>query len=492
MSDILTPDICVIGAGAGGLTVAAASAIFGASAVLVERGEMGGDCLNYGCVPSKALLAAAHHAQSIRNAKHFGVSATGVKVDFPRVQARVAEVIAAIAPNDSVERFTGLGVNVIKAHGTFIDKKTLKAGDTLIRARKFVIATGSAPRILPIEGLEASVESEGEAVPFFTNETIFTLQERPKHLLIIGGGPIGMEMAQAFSRLGSKVSVVEAVKCLSREDEEAARIVTAALEEEGITLYEGQGVKKLMKAGDEISATLSPLDGGDGAKEKTLKASHILLAVGRSPNISGLGLDAAGVRHDPSGIKVRANLKTSNSRIFAIGDVTGGEKGGQFTHVANYHAGLVIQQALFAIPAKVNKDIIPHVTFTAPELAQVGLKEEEAFKRYGRDQLTLLRWPYSENDRAQAEGETSGFIKIITHKNGRILGATIVGAHAGEMANIWSLALSQKMKISAMRGFISPYPTRMEISKRAATSFYAGFPQTRLAKFLLKFGRIFG
>ena len=472
MAEFLQPEICVIGAGSGGLTVAAVCAAFGVSCVLIERGRMGGDCLNYGCVPSKALLAAAHRAHDVRTASLFGLKVNAPTIDYARVQAHVEGVIAAIAPNDSEARFTAMGVHVIRAEARFIDRRTVEAGGQKIRASRFVIATGSSPRVPPIEGLED--------VPYLTNETIFELKVRPSHLIIMGGGPIGMEMAQAYVRLGAKVTVIEAVKALGKDDPEAAAIVKEHIIREGVRLIEGAKVSKVIAEGDAITVTASG-DEGDEA----ITGSHLLVAIGRQPNLSSLDLDAAGIVHDERGIKVSAGLKTSNRAVYAIGDVAGGM---QFTHVANYHAGLVIQNALFGLPAREKRQHVPWVTYTDPELAHVGLTEAEAHERHGRE-LRILRWPYAENDRAQAEHQTSGFIKVMTDRKGHILGVTIVGALAGEMINMWSLAMAQGLKISAMRGFISPYPTRMEISKRAAITFYSDFPRSGTGQRLLKLGR---
>ncbi len=450
-------DICVIGAGSGGLSVAAAAAAFGVKVVLLEKHKMGGDCLNYGCVPSKALLAAGKRAQSMRSSTAFGVKPHEPEIDHAAVNDHVKQVIASIAPNDSVERFTGLGVHVITAAGRFVSKDTVEAGEQRIKARRFVIATGSAPLVPPIPGLNS--------VPYFTNETIFDNRGRIDHLLIVGGGPIGLEMAQAHRRLGSKVTVLEGVKALGKDDPELTKVVIERLRSEGIDIREHTsvvGVEQGETGGVRVRARKED-------REETFEGSHILIAVGRKPNVEDLGLDAAGVSFDKRGIKVDRGLVTSNKHVYAIGDVTGGL---QFTHVANYHAGIVVRKALFRLPAKVDDSQIPWVTFTDPELAHVGLSEDQAIEKHGK--VSVLRWPYHENDRAQAERATSGHVKVIVAKNGRILGASIVGEHAGELIQMWSLAIANKMKISAMRDWISPYPTLSEINKRAAYKFYTG------------------
>ncbi|MGA7488561.1 MAG: FAD-dependent oxidoreductase [Xanthobacteraceae bacterium] len=455
MTESLTPDICVIGAGSGGLSVAAAAAVFGVSVVLVERGKMGGECLNTGCVPSKSLIAAGHHARAMAQARAFGIAAGTVQVDFAEVHRRVQGVIAAIAPNDSKARFTGLGVRVIAGVARFRDRKTVTVGDAIeIKARRFVVATGSSPSLPPIPGLDA--------VPCLTNETVFDLIEQPKHLVVIGAGPIGLELAQAFRRLGSAVTVLEAARPLAREDGECADIVLDALAREGVAVRSPVTVVRVDAVDSQIRLALRA---GNG--EETLEASHLLVAAGRRPNVDGLALERAGIRHDRNGIVVNRGLKTSNRRVYAIGDVAGR---GQFTHLANYQAGLVIRNALFRLPVRLNERLVPRVTFTDPELAQVGLTEVEA-RGHGRA-IRVLRWPYHENDRAQAEGETVGHIKVVTDRGGRILGATIVGAGAGELITTWTLAVGLRLNIRALAGIIVPYPTLAEIGKRAAITYF--------------------
>jgi pyruvate/2-oxoglutarate dehydrogenase complex dihydrolipoamide dehydrogenase (E3) component len=473
-TETISADICVIGAGSGGLSVAAAAAAFGRKVVLIERHKMGGDCLNYGCVPSKALIAAAKRAHGMRTASQFGIASVDPEIDPRAVNQHVHGVIGAIAPNDSVERFTGLGVRVILAAARFVDKSTVVAGEYRIKARRFVIATGSSPLVPPIPGLDE--------VPYFTNETIFETQEKLYDLIIVGGGPIGMELAQAFSRLGSRVTVVDAAEALSKDDPELTKVVKERLAQEGVTILENTKVERVEGGLGRVRVHVAR-----GEEKSAIEGTHLLLAVGRKPSTADLGLEAAGIRYDKRGIKVNRGLKTSNRRVFAIGDVAGGL---QFTHVANYHAGIVIRRALFRLPAKVDNTIVPWVTFTDPELAHVGLSEEAAKKSAGK--INVLRWPYHENDRAQAERETTGHIKVVTAKNGRILGVTIVGAEAGELIGMWALAISQKMKIKAMIGWISPYPTLSEINKRVAYRYYATAPSSPLVRkvigLLSKFG----
>ncbi len=455
MTELLKPDICVIGAGSGGLSVAAAAAAFGVSVVLIEKGKMGGDCLNTGCVPSKSLIAAGRRARAVAHAGDFGISASTPQVAFAEVHRHVHGVIAAIAPNDSKERFTGLGVRVIRGAARFKDRRTVLVGEgTHIRARRFVIATGSTPSLPPIPGLETT--------PYLTNETIFDLVTRPDHLIVIGGGAVGLELAQAFRRLGSAVTVLEAAQPLAREDPECADVVLRQIAREGIDLRSGIAVLRVETVDSKIRVVVGEADG-----EQSIEGSHLLVATGRAPKTDGLDLDAAGIVHDRGGIRVDQRLKTKNRRVYAIGDVAGGP---QFTHVANYHAGLVIRNALFRLRVPVNNDIIPRVTFTDPELAQVGLTEAEARER--KLAIAVLRWPFHENDRAQTERETLGHIKVVTDRGGKIVGATIVGAGAGEMITTWTLAISQSLNIRAFTGIIIPYPTLSEIGKRAAITYF--------------------
>jgi len=476
MAETLKPDICVIGAGSGGLSVAAAAAAFGVSAVLIEKHKMGGDCLNTGCVPSKALLAAARRAALMHNSDVFGVTAGNVSVDFAKVHAHVHNVIASIAPVDSAERFAGLGVQVIKGHAKFKDRRTVVVGDQYaIRARRFVIAAGSTAGVPPIPGLDGG--------PYLTNETVFNLTLLPKHLVVVGAGPIGLEMAQGFRRLGSDVTVLEAAQPLAKDDPECAAVVLGQLERDGVVIRSGVKVSGVAYAEGKVTVTLA----GD-AGEEAIEGSHLLVAAGRRPNVDGLDLEAAGVRYDRTGIFVNRKLKTANRRVYAIGDIAA--KQPQFTHAANYHAGLVIRNALFRLSIKASSDAIPWVTYTDPELAQTGLTEAEARKRHYS--IRILRWPYHDNDRAQTERETHGHIKVVTDSKGMILGATIVGAQAGEMITAWTLAVAQRMNIRAFTDIVIPYPTLSEIGKRAAIDFFTPSLTRPLLRRIIAWLRIFG
>jgi pyruvate/2-oxoglutarate dehydrogenase complex dihydrolipoamide dehydrogenase (E3) component len=448
----LTCDLCVIGAGSGGLSVAAGAAQLGRKVVLIEKGEMGGDCLNTGCVPSKSLIAAAKHAQAVRDAAAFGVQAGSVAIDGVSVHAHIREAIDAIAPNDSQARFESLGVTVIRAEASFLDERHVEVGSRRVRARRFVIATGSRPAVPPIDGL-------GQ-VPFFTNETIFEKDFIPPHLIVIGAGPIGMELAQAHRRLGSHVTMVEAIRALPREDEGAARLVVDRVTREGVRLLENTKIESIARSESGVRLQLENGEQLDG--------SHLLVATGRKPNIETLQLEDAGVQFNAKGISVDRGLRTSNRRIYAIGDVAGGA---QFTHLAGYHAALVIRSALFRLPAHVNPMLVPRVTFTDPELAQVGLTESEA--RAQHSGIGLAHAEFAENDRAVTEREREGFLKVVVDRRGTVLGATIAGPHAGELILPWLMAIKEKRKLSAMAAMVVPYPTLSDVSRRAASAYYA-------------------
>ncbi len=451
---VIKADIAIIGAGSGGLSVAAGAAQMGAKVVLIEKGKMGGDCLNYGCVPSKAMIAAGEAAEMVRTSGKFGVNGHEPVIDFAKVNAHVHDVIGGIAPHDSVERFEGLGVKVIQAAGRFISKTEIEAGDSIVKARRFVVSTGSSAFVPPIPGLDE--------VPYLTNETIFNLTDRPEHLIIVGGGPIGIEMAQAHRRLGAKVTVVEGLSIMGNDDPEAVAVVRQRLIAEGIDLREQAKVESVIREGNGVSVLVS-----HNGKSERVDGSHLLLAVGRRANVANLGLEEAGIDYSPRGIEVDTRLRTSNKRVFAIGDVAGSY---QFTHVAGYHAGIVIRNAMFNLPSKVDVKAVPWVTYTDPELAHVGLSEAAA-KEEGLE-VKAVSFGFDGNDRARAERATEGFIKAVIGKKGKILGATIVGRHAGELILPWVLAVQKGLKASDMAGMIAPYPTLGEVSKRVAGAYY--------------------
>jgi pyruvate/2-oxoglutarate dehydrogenase complex dihydrolipoamide dehydrogenase (E3) component len=475
MIEDIEADICVIGGGSAGLSIAAGASQMGARTVLIEADRMGGDCLNTGCVPSKSLLAAAKVAHAARNSQRFGVTQSPPSVAFPAVQSYVSGVIAGIAPHDSVDRFTSLGCRVIEDLAWFADPRTVVTRAARIRARRFVIATGSSAFVPPIPGLAD--------IAHFTNENIFDNETLPEHLVVIGAGPIGCEMAQAHRRLGARVTLLDIARMLPRDDPEATEVVRRNLLGEGIECAESVAIMRVERRGSGFTLILK-----EKGVERRIDGSHLLVATGRKPNVDGLGLEAAGVRYSKKGIEVDERLRTSNKRIFAAGDVIGSY---QFTHMASYHAGIILRNTLFRLPARNAPKAIPWVTYTDPELAQVGPTEAEARNRLG-DSIRVARAEFSENDRARAEGSPHGFLKAVLSKRGNILGATIVGPHAGELVLPWVLAISKGLKIGDVAGLIAPYPTLSEISKRAAGSYFTPTLFSSRTRNLVRFLGAFG
>ncbi len=450
MTRTLKPDLAVIGAGSGGLSVAAGAAQLGLEVVLFEQGEMGGDCLNTGCVPSKALIAAAEKGW-----------------DFPRAIAHVRETIAAIAPIDSQQRFEELGVTVVREHARFADARTVVSESVTVRARKTVIAAGSRAKVPPVPGLAD--------IPHLTNETVFGLDALPAHLIVLGGGPIGLELGQAFVRLGAKVTVLEADRALSKEDLDLAEVVLRQARADGLDLREGAKAERFEKG------PVAVLAGGE-----RIEGSHVLVATGRSPNVEGLNLEAAGIAYGAHGIHTNTSLRTTNRRVYAVGDITGRAA---FTHAAGAHASLFVRRALFASPVNAEKLVIPRATYTDPELAVVGLTETEARAKHGEANVKTVIASFDDNDRARAQDDARGFGKLVTDRKGRILGAAIVGAEAGDLIGPFTLAMSAGVKLSALASFVAPYPTRGEIVKRLAGQWYSPIlfsPRTRRLVSLLK------
>ena len=474
MADILTPDLCVIGGGSAGLSIAAGAVQMGSSVVLIENHKMGGDCLNYGCVPSKALLAAGKKAQSFRKANKMGIKGSLESVEFEAVMGHVKNVIATIEPHDSQERFEGLGVTVLRGSGKFTGPKELEIDGQKIRARRFVVATGSTAFVPPIPGLDQ--------IDYLTNESVFDLAALPSKLLVVGGGPIGCELAQAFRHLGAQVAIFEMFSLMPKDDPEAVEIVRQSLVNDGVEIFEDAQV-----SGFEKSTSGAKILFEKNGEQQEIEGSHVLIATGRKPSVDGLGLEQAKVDFDRRGIKVDKGLRTSNRKIYAAGDVAGSY---QFTHVAGYHAGVIVRSALFRLPAKVDYKAVPWVTYTSPEVANVGLTEVEA-KDQGLD-YQILRAEFDGNDRAVAEDDKQGFVKVLVTPKGKILGASMVGTNAGEIIQVWALAITNKLKISALTSMISPYPTRGEINKRAAGSFYTpklfSEKTKKIVRFLARFG----
>lgn len=475
MAEKLSVDLCIIGAGSGGLSVAAGASQLGATVALIEHKAMGGDCLNAGCVPSKSLIAASRIATTYREASAFGIDYEKPSIDFKRVHDHIHQVMDTIAVNDSVERFRGLGVQVILEEGHFIAPDTVQAGNWEIKARTFVIATGSSPAIPEIAGLKS--------VPYLTNETIFTLQEKPAHLVVIGSGPIGCEIAQAYSSLGVDVTILGGSKLLARDDPELVEILRHQLVAQGIKIHLGGKITQTdVLKNKDIQVTFE-----ENGAVKTITGSHLLVATGRQPNVQSLNLEKAGVNYSFKGIHVNDRLRTSNKKIYAMGDVIGGY---QFTHISNYHAGIIIKNALFKIPAKVNYRALPWVTYTNPELAHAGLSLEEALKV---DKNTkVIEVPFSDNDRAQTERQTKGKLKVLTTAKGKVLGVSILGPQAGDLILPWLILIQKGRSLRDLTDVIVPYPTLSEINKKAASLFYQPLLFSTKTRRLIKFLRFLG
>jgi pyruvate/2-oxoglutarate dehydrogenase complex dihydrolipoamide dehydrogenase (E3) component len=449
-------EVCIIGAGSAGLSVAAGLGQLGLRTLLIEHREMGGECLNTGCVPSKALLAAGKAARGGETADIPGISRTAAAgIDFAAVKSGLADVIAAIAPKDSARRFEGLGVKVLRSSATFIDRRTVRAGDDTVRARGFVIATGSNPVVPTVPGLSAG--------KVLTNETVFALREKPDHLLILGGGPVGIEMALAHRRLGVAVTVVQKSSILPRDEPELVEILRGVLRREEIDLLEGSEVTSVRHSPEGLVMTVRR-----AGLEEAIAGSHLLVAAGRAPRVDGLGLDAAGIAHSARGIVVDSRLRTTQRHIFALGDVIDAPR---FTHVAGYQAGIVVRNMAFRLPAKVDYGALPWVTYTDPELAHVGIMEADARKHHG-DEVRIERVSLEENDRAVAERRIAGSIKIVLGRRDRILGVSILAPAAGEMIGLWCLAIKRKLPLRAIADLMLPYPTMSEIGKAAAGQHY--------------------
>jgi pyruvate/2-oxoglutarate dehydrogenase complex dihydrolipoamide dehydrogenase (E3) component len=444
-------DIVIIGGGSGGLVVASAASQLKAKVALVEKERLGGDCLWFGCVPSKSLIHASRIAYNVRHSHHFGVYTSEIKINFSEAIAHVQEVISQIEPHDSPERFRNLGVEVIFGDGQFIDKNTFEVNGQKLTARAFVVATGSRAAIPDLEGLDEA--------GYLTNEQVFSLTEVPKSLAVIGAGPIGCELGQALSRLGVEVTIIDSGnQILPKEEAETAEIIEKQLISEGIKIIKQTKAEKIaLKEGKKYLLLNN---------KETLIVDEILLAAGRSPNIENLGLENAGIETTKKGIKVNQKLQTTNPKIYACGDVIGGY---QFTHIAGYEATVVIQNALFFPSKKADYRVIPWATFTDPEIARVGLSEREAREIYG-DNLVILQQDFANVDRAQTEGKTAGFAKIITTKKGAILGAHLVGTTAGDLIHEIVLAMNNNLKVTTLTG-IHIYPTLAEINSKTALQF---------------------
>lgn len=459
-------DLVVIGGGAGGLVVASVAAQLGLDVVLIEaQPQLGGDCLHYGCVPSKALLKVAQVAHCMRHADTYGLDIADSPVDMQQVNRAVQQAIDTIQPHDSHERFISLGCEVISARAEFVDPHTVKAGDKFFHANRFVIATGSEAFIPDIEGLKD--------IDYLTNESMFSLPELPAELLILGAGAVGIEMAQAYARLGSKVTVVEmADRILPASDPEISAALEAVLVNEGVVIHTGQavvsarqcsaGVEVSMKSGDRISAT------------------SVLVALGRRPVLAELGLEKAGVKYQARGIEVNRSMQTSARHIYACGDVTGQLA---FTHVAEHQAGIVIANVVFKLPRRINMAVIPAVVYTEPECAQVGIVES-ALK--SGDNYEIVRFDMDRLDRAITDKLEHGFAKLIVRR-GKILGAHVIGPHAGEVIHELALAMQENIKLSKIAGLVHAYPSYSQINKRVAGQYFSSRLYSDKTRKLVKF-----
>ena len=452
-------DLGIIGGGAAGLTVASGAAQLGAKTLLVEKeAALGGDCLHYGCVPSKTLLKTAHVYHLMKNGPKFGLPAfTPPGVDFRQVAGRIKSVISTIQEHDSVARFCKLGARVEFGNPFFSDQHAIALGGKTISARAWVIATGSSPDIPPIEGLDTT--------PYLTNRDLFSLDRLPASLIILGGGPIAVEMAQAFCRLGSKVTVIQrSGQILSKEDPDLAGIVQQSLEEEGVTFLLNT---KVLRVGD-LGSEREVLVKNAADETMTLQGEAILVALGRAPNVAGLGLEKIDIPFDRKGIAVNSHLRTSHRHIYAAGDVIGGH---QFTHVAGYEGSVVLSNAVFHLPKKADYTLVPWCTYTKPSLASIGLNEKGAQKA-GID-YTVWSEEFINNDRSLAEGESVGRIKLLLDRKGKPLGIQILGPQAGELLGEWVAAMNGGIGLSKIASAIHPYPTLGEINKRVAGAVFA-------------------
>jgi pyruvate/2-oxoglutarate dehydrogenase complex dihydrolipoamide dehydrogenase (E3) component len=451
LADTLTPDLCVIGAGPAGLAVAEAARSLGVAVLLVDKGRLGGRALHSGAIPARALGAAAAHAHAMRNGASFGITADTIKVNFRRVHDHVDAVIAALSPARAAPHLEALGVQLLAGDAAFADKRTLKVGDTLVKARRFVVATGSRPVVPAIPGLDA--------VPYFTTDTILDNTRKLTHLVIIGGGALGLELAQSYARLGTEVTVLETGALLPGIDPELGAVALQRLEEEGVHLRPDTAVTAIHARSMGIGVGIRGIEG-----EAMLDASHILVAVERVPDLDALGLDQAGVRRlkdDVTRLELTAALRTSNPRIYAAGDAVGGAAS---VASALEQARAVVDSALLGLPAR-RSDLVPRVVGTAPEIAEIGLTERTARTKFGT-RFRVHRAAFADNDGARARRETYGFAKLIVGPNGRLLGAGVAGSGAAELVALFSLALSANLTVAQLAGFAAPYPSLAEIASR--------------------------
>jgi pyruvate/2-oxoglutarate dehydrogenase complex dihydrolipoamide dehydrogenase (E3) component len=452
-------DIGVIGGGAGGLTVTAGAAQLGAKTLLVEKeNELGGDCLHFGCVPSKTLIKSAHVYHLIKNSRKFGLPSMDLPpVDFREISKRIRSVIATIQHHDSKERFCKLGARVEFGQPIFTDEHSIRLNGNTYSAKTWVIATGSSPVAPPIKGLDQT--------PHITNKEIFYLDRLPESMIVLGGGPIGSEMSQAFCRLGTRVSVVDmAPQILVNEDPNMADLVRDVLSSEGVEFYLNSAIEEVNDLGREKEVKIKTKEGN----VLSLKAETVLLSLGRGPNTNGLGLEDIGVDYDHRGIRVDNRLRTNHKHIYAAGDINGGF---QFTHAAGYEGGIVLSNAIFHLPRKVDYTFMPWCTYTDPPLGSIGMNEKSA-KAAGIN-YTVWTEEFKDNDRSLAEGESIGRIKMILNEKEKPIGVQILGPHAGDLLAEWVAVLNGKVKLSTLAAAVHPYPTIGEINKKVAGTFFS-------------------
>lgn len=452
-------DIGIIGGGAAGLTVASGAAQLGAKTLLIEKEPaLGGDCLHYGCVPSKTLIHSARVYHLMQHAERFGLPKVGISaVDFKQVAKRIQRVIATIQHHDSEERFCGLGAKVLFGNAVFTDEHTIDLEGNRLSAKSWVVATGSSPVAPPIPGLHDTT--------FLTNREIFSLDHLPKSMVILGGGPIGIEMAQAFNRLGTKVTVVDrADQILGKEDKDMADMVASVMQDEGVTFFLEASIEEVLETNGQKSVKILDRSG----ERRVLNPEEILVAMGRAPNVNHMGLEDIGVAYDRSGIGVDKRMRTNHKHIYAAGDVNGGF---QFTHAAGYEGGIVVSNAIFRLPRKADYTYLPWCTYTDPELASIGMNEKTARSK-GLD-YAIWTEEFRDNDRSLAEDETTGRIKMILDAKERPLGVQILGPRAGDLLSEWVAILNGKVKLSTLAAAVHPYPTMGEINKRVVGSFFS-------------------
>ncbi|HLB02979.1 MAG TPA: mercuric reductase [Nitrospiria bacterium] len=453
-----TYDLVVVGAGAGGLVVASGGARLGAKVALIEQERLGGECLWTGCVPSKALIKSAKIKSLMEHASAYGFTDQRVQVDFRKVMQHMRDVIMAIQPHDDPERFRKMGVEVILGRASFAGPDRLEVNGRILKSRRFCIATGADPLIPPIQGIDR--------VPYMTHLNFFDQSRQPEHLLIVGGGPIGCEMGQTFYRLGSRVTIIETLDCiLNKDDREVACLLHQMLVKEGVGVEVNARPTKVEQQNGKILVHCTR-----NGQFFVVEGDALLLATGKRPRVEGLGLERAGVQYDKQRVKVDRSMRTTNPRIYACGDVTGGFP---FTHMAEYEAGLVVFNALVPIlRRKADYRVVPWCTFTDPELAQVGLTEEQAKQELGEKGYRIWRYKVSDNDRHIIEGETKGMVKLLTRANGKIIGCTILAANAGDLIHEYALALKKRATVKDISGMIHVYPTQAQVNKRVSDQYF--------------------